>query len=252
MTTTHPDVYLAPGRSLAMAHVGNQQYPLRSDHKCLVCTSPHRTWIEAELVRGSSYRGIARDLEGFPHGSRKPATRESISNHYRNGHMPLGQEQQRQIIEHRAKELGHSVEDGVEPLADHVTVARLMVQRGIETLADRTMPVTAADTLKAAAFLRQVERESGADDDSAIFSEALMVYLEVAKQFIPPEKQAAYARALYANPILRALYEKQHSRSQEDDEQVEDDIEDAEIDYALEAPQDAAEPVQSSVGPEDW
>ena len=247
MTTT---TYTAPGNSLAMTRIGTQQYPLRSEPRCAVCNSPHRIWIEAELVRGSSYAAVHRELAGMPHGPRKVASQEAISNHLKRGHMPLGQEVQRQIIARRAQELGHSVEEGTMPLADHVTVARLMVQKGMQGLADGTMPLNAGDTLKAAAFLRQVERESGGEDDSAIYAEALMVYLDIAKKFIPVDKQSAYARALHASPILRGLYERQQKQAADYDE---DDIEDAEIEYAIEpAEPENVEPQKGSPPPEDW
>lgn len=243
--------YLQPGESLAMVQAGNRRYPVFTESRCSTCVSPHRQWIEAELVRGTSYTGISRNLAAFPHGPARVASVQSISNHVKNGHMPIPDDVRREIIESRARELGRSIEESRQPLADHVTVARLMVQSGMDALSDGTMEISAGDTLKAAAFLRQVEKESDSEDNAEVYSQALMVYLEVAKQFIPMERQAAYARALHSNPILRALYQQQQA-AQIEEAMGDLEIEEAEVEEDVSAEVEEEPENNSAPPPEDW
>lgn len=241
---------------MVVTKIGNRAYPIRSEPRCRVCNSPHRQWIEAQLVRGMSYRSIAHEVEGMPNGSAKVPSRESIGAHFRNGHMPLGQDVQRQIIERRAREIGRDVENGDgTSLADHVTVAQMIVQRGVEQVADGTMPLSASDVLKASAFLRQVEASTQGADDAEIWAEAMAVYMGIAQQFIPADKHRAYARALHASPLLRALASRQ-SRDVEVGEVVQPDNESQEDqDEPQEDEQDeqgASVRNTSTPPPEDW
>lgn len=259
---------------MVMTSIGGRQYPLRSEPRCKVCNSPHRQWVEAELVRGSSYAAIAREVASMPHGRRPIPSRSSISTHAKQGHMPLSQDTQRRIIERRAQELGRDVDSGEEPtLADHVTVAQMIVQRGVEAVADGKLPLNASDVLKASAFLRQVEMSSSGQDDSQVWAEALSVYMQIAQQFIPPSQHQAYARALHSSPILRALAQRHlEGPSAEDALVVDEDVEDAEVEEEgpeqeeQQAPDPEPAPVQaaepepvsapsrrgSTPPPEDW
>lgn len=195
--------------SLVMTRIGGRDYPMRSESNCLTCQSPNRLFIESELMRGKSYRTISKSLEGLPTGVKgRHPSHESISNHVKQGHVPVAQETQRRIIERRAKEIGRSVELDEDLLADHITVNQMIVQRGVEMAADGTLEIKASDVLAASRFLRQVEQESGTDTDAQVWVEAIMEYMEVAQRFIPPAAWNEYSRALNASPVLKALAER--------------------------------------------
>lgn len=211
-------------RSLVMTQIGGQQYPLRSEPRCGVCQSPHRLFIEERLVRGDSYASIAREVSGLPHGDRTPPSKQSISIHTRNNHLPLGQSTQRRIIERRAQEIGQSVEDSEDPLADWLTLNQMVVQRGVEKIASGELDVTTGDVLRASQFLHDVEQEASEDLDQDVWVEAMMEYMEIAKRFIPPQVWDQYGAALHASPVLRALQARRETAA---DQAVQGQIEQA-------------------------
>ena len=195
--------------SMVMTRIGGVDYPLRSDPNCKTCQSPHRIRIEADLIRGHSYRAIARSLEGLPEGVKGHPTRESISNHVQKGHLPIGQAVQRRIIERRAREIGQAVEDSEEPLVDHITINRMIVQKGFEAMASGSLDIKASDVVQASRFLHQVEKEAGGDIDAQAWIQAVMEYMEIAQRFIPSDQWAAYGAALQRSPVLRSLAQRQ-------------------------------------------
>lgn len=204
MTTARPT-------SLVMTRIGGQDYPLRSEPNCKTCQSPQRLFVEAELVRGRSYRSIARSLDGLPAGEKGHPSHESIANHVKQGHVPVAQSVQRRIIERRAIEVGRSIEADEDVLADHVTVSQMIVQRGLEKVADGTLDLKASDIIAASRFLHDVEKSAGGEVNAEVWVEAVMEYMEIAQQFIPPAAWTAYSAALNQSPVLRALAERQAS-----------------------------------------
>ena len=191
--------------SLVMARVGGENYPMRSEANCKTCQSPNRLHIESELVRGRSYRTIARSLVGMPEGVKGHPSHESIANHVKGGHVPLGQAAQRRIIERRAVEIGRAVEDSEDPLTDYVTLNQMIVNKGVEMMASGDLDIKATDVIAASKFLYGVEQGAGGEVDVQAWIEAVTEFMEIAQKHIPPSAWQAYAAELHASPVLKAL-----------------------------------------------
>ena len=194
--------------SMVMTRIGGQDYPVRSEPTCKTCQSPHRQFIESELIKGRSYATIARSIEGLEPGPKGHPTAENLANHCKSQHLPIGHATQRRIIERRAIDLGRSIEHDQDTLADHVTVSQMIVQRGLEMVVDGALDIKGADVLAAAKFLHQVEQAAGGETDAQVWMEALMVHLELAQKWMPPEALAGYSRDLNSSPVLKALAAK--------------------------------------------
>ena len=214
------------GRSLVMTRIGDRDYPLYSEPKCSTCQSPHRATIEAMIVQGSSYRSAAREAARLPHHDRPAPSHHSIANHVKTGHLPLPHAVQRKIIEKRAREVGKSVEEGDEPLADYLVVNQLIIQRGLAAMSEGKIDLKASDVIAASRFLHDVEREAVGDTDGQVWMEALMAYMEIAVEFIPIESRGAYGAALHASPVLRALAKRQQQQQQAIEGHLDEDAED--------------------------
>lgn len=198
--------------SLVMTQIGGNTYPMRSYPTCRVCQSPHRLMIETELVRGASYASIAREVEPLNHRGRSIPGATHIASHVKNNHLPLGAGTRRRLIERRAQEIGRSVEDDQDPLADYLTLQQMIVQRGFEAIQSDSLQVSASDLIQASKFLHQVETESSGNDgdlDQETWRDTLMAYMEIAQRFIPAEHWQAYGRALAQSPVLNALANRQ-------------------------------------------
>lgn len=203
-------------RSLVMTRIGGQDYPLRSEPRCSTCQSPHRMLIEDRLIRGDSYASIAREVAALPHDEHKrPPGKQSISIHTRQGHMPLGQSTQRRIIERRAKQAKQSIEESEDTLVDYLTLNQMLVQQGFEKMVTGELNFSAADVLRASQFLRDVEKEAAEDVGQEVWIEAMMEYMAIAKQFIPPQMWDQYGAALHGSPVLAALQRRQQGQPEQ-------------------------------------
>jgi hypothetical protein len=207
--TTHPS-------ALVMTRIGGQDYPMRSVPTCKTCQSPYRADIESALVKGSSYASIARDIEARPNPGRlgHPSV-NSITDHVKKGHLPIGPAAQRALIERRSKEIGLDIENEVVNLADHVTVARMVVQKGFEAIQAGDLTPDVKDVMAASKFLFEIDRQTQAGLDQETFMAVLHAYMEVATKFIPPEMFQAYGRALDAHPTLRMVTAKMEQQARE-------------------------------------
>lgn len=202
--TQHPNP-----SSMVMTRIGGVDYPMRSVPSCKTCQSPQRTLIENELVKGRSYAVIRRELEGLPGGDRGHPSAEGISEHVKNGHVPIGASLQRRLIERRAKDIGRNIEAAEESLADYVTVQQMIVSRGFERLQGGEIQPDVKDLIAASRFLHDVESQGDNGLGEEVMLQALHAYLEVARTFIPPDRWAEYGRAMAANPVLLAIAQKQ-------------------------------------------
>jgi len=196
--TVHPS-------SMVMTRIGGKEYPLRSVPNCKTCQDPNRILIENELIRGMSYASIARSLEGKPEGSLGHPGAVAISDHVKNGHLPLGPSTQRRMIERRAKDIGRSIDEAEDTLVDYVTVNQMIVSRGFERMQDGEINPDVTDVIAASKFLHQIEQTVGGGLDEQAWESAMLAYMDVARQFIPPDRWQEYGAALYQNPILRAM-----------------------------------------------
>lgn len=203
-------------QSMVMTRIGGVEYPMRSVPTCRTCQSPYRVEIENDLLRGYSYAAIARGIEGRAPGNLPHPSAESISAHLSNQHMPVQAAAQRRLIERRAEEIGRNIENEVEALADHVTLARMVVARGFERLQSGEIQPDLDEALAASRFLFQVEQQQDTSDlDQQALLQVLHAYMEITQQFVPPEQWEAYGRAVRSHPIIREMAERQEASRRE-------------------------------------
>lgn len=197
--------------SMVMVKVGKKTVPAKHVPNCKVCSSPHRRWIEAQLLKGYSYSKIAQGVATFPDDGGHHPKSGSIGGHVKNGHLPLDTDTQRQMIEERAKRIGRSIEDDAYSLVDHVVVNDMILQRGFERMLAGEIEPDVKDLAAAIKARHAIEADLEQGFDIEAYQQALFTYLEIAQEFIPPEAFAEYGKALNENPILRAITAKQDS-----------------------------------------
>jgi hypothetical protein len=204
--TAHPS-------SMVMTRIGGKEYPLRSMPTCRTCQNPNRMFIENELLRGMSYASIARALEGMQTGHLPHPNAEAISDHINRGHLPLGASAQRRLIERRAKVIGRNIETAEDSLVDYVTVNQMIVSRGFERLQEGEIAPDLTEVIAASKFLHQIEQNAGGGIDEQAWRDAMLVYMEVAREFIPADRWQEYGAALSSNPILLAMAQAQERKA---------------------------------------
>ena len=187
--------------SLGMSYyrVGGNLYARQYKAGCKVCASPYRADVEIAIASGEHYTRIADRL---PEDAELEA--KHLSAHFRSNHMPLRQAAVRQIIDDRATELGKAIEEGANQIADHVALARVVVQRSFERIANGSLEPTVADGIAAAKILQQ----TGVNDeqvDKAVYVEAFIQYMQTAQQVMSKEQFTAFGQSLAKNQTLRAL-----------------------------------------------
>lgn len=200
--TSHPG-------SMVMVDVNGAQYPMKRVAQCRTCTSPHRRDIERMILEGVSYNRIAQEIGARPEPDRWPhPLSSSIRKHVGHGHMPIGPTMERALIDRRSKEIGRDLENHQESLIDFQAANELIIQRGMARMARGELKPSMSDLARAIGqqFTMQQATENGVDSDT--WEEAFMVYMEVAQQFVPVERQQEFGRALAQHPVLRAMAAK--------------------------------------------
>lgn len=197
-----------PKPALVTVRIGDRDYPVVTRPNCRTCTHPDRAEIEHKIMSGYAYTAIATWLKGqetdqreADPGSDPPHAPgpESLRNHA-STHMSLAGNVQRALIDRRAGEINLDVD--AELVVDHIAMSRLVVKMGMEGLADGTIKPDMGDIMNAAKFLAANDiRDDGPDTDA--WREALMAYMEVARQFIPATNWPAFSMALRDHPALR-------------------------------------------------
>lgn len=196
---------LEPPTSMTMVLIGGREYPLRSVPNCRTCQSPHRRFIENELLAGRSYKAIVRQLADLEDAGRlgHPSA-EALSHHVKQGHLPNPVHTRRQIMEKRAEEIGAKIE-GSDSIIDHLTVNQMVIQRGFERLVAGEIEPSVSDLMSAIQFQQRVEETSEEGYDAEAYQNALFAYLEIAQKYIPPEVFNRYGRELSRHPIIQAI-----------------------------------------------
>jgi hypothetical protein len=193
--------------SMIMTRVNGRDYPLKSVPTCKTCQSPHRLWIENELLQGRGYRTIARSLPEET-ADTNPSY-QGIRNHYDQQHMPINQAVQRSIIERRQKEIGRNIEEAVDEQVDKILVTEMIVHKGWELLQSSAAQPTVAETLAAVKLLNELERSSETDVDNETWVATMQVMMEAAHAIMTEDQWHTFGRSLSQNPILRALASKE-------------------------------------------
>lgn len=203
-----------PG-SVVMVEINGRKYPMKTVARCLTCMSPHRQQIELAILEQHSYQRIADSLIGLETGARSHPTATAIREHVIRGHMPIGPAAERALVEERAKQLGRNIEDAATNLADYASVNQIIIQRGMGRLARGELKPSMAELLTAIRMQHAIDSSTEDGLDSQAWQEALVVYMEVAQRFIPPELFQSYGQALAQHPVLRALMTGRSQRALE-------------------------------------
>lgn len=195
-----------PG-SMVMINVHGAQYPLKTVTQCRTCMSPHRMMIENAVLEGQSYKTIAKSLEGLPLGHRgwpHPAM-DSIQRHVNSNHMPIGPTTERILIERRSEEIGRSLENHATSLIDYQGLNELIIQRGVSGMARGELKPSMGDVLRAISNQHNFAMAAEDSVDSQAWQDALLAYMDVVNEMMPPEMMGEFGRRLAQHPVLRNL-----------------------------------------------
>jgi hypothetical protein len=194
-----------PPHSVVMVEVNGQQYPMRSERKCKTCQSPYRLEIEKMICAGSSYLSVVSALEGRKSGRLGHPTSENLRHHIEKQHMPLGKTMVHALVRERSNELGRDMETYGSTLVDYVAANRAVIQLGMEGIASGELKPNISEMLAAIRMEHTVQQSLGDGLDAQAWQDAMLIYMEVAQRFIPPDRMGEYGRALATNPILRGI-----------------------------------------------
>jgi hypothetical protein len=134
-----------------------------SEPRCATCQSPHREWIEHQLVMGMSYKRIADQIVGGP-------SRKSISNHFVE-HMALAKQAIRAELEAEASTIGQDVDAGVRGAITMRGMLAVLIQKGYQ---DAVNSVTDVEPKDMAQFIK-IYNELNEDSGTAAVEEAKLV-----------------------------------------------------------------------------
>lgn len=193
-----------PG-SVVMVEVNGQKYPMKTVSQCRTCMSPYRMEIEQAVLEQRSYQKIADAVADREPGTLPNPGYQSIREHVIRNHMPIGPTAERALVEARAKSIGRDIETYASGLADYVSVNQIIIQRGMDRLARGELKPSMSELMAAIRMQHSIETVSEDGVDAQAWQEALMAYMEVAQQFIPPEHFQSYGAALAQHPVLRAM-----------------------------------------------
>jgi hypothetical protein len=191
-----------------MIRIGGRDFPIKSVHNCRTCQSPHRMFIENELLSGRSYMGIARQVADLPTGHLPPPGNQSITKHVKEGHLPQPIQTRRRIVDKRAEKLGAAVA-GEDDLSDYITLLDMTINRGGERLLAGEIDPGMGDLLNAIGLKQRIEATSTEGYDTEAYQQSMFIYFEEAQNVMSHEQWTRFAKGLASNPLLKALMAKQ-------------------------------------------
>lgn len=200
-------------QSMTMIRIGGEDYPQISDPRCLVCQSPHRLFIENEILRGRGYTAINRQVRAMDPDALSEHGNRSIAHHVTQRHLTAPAQARKDIIDHRAKQIGLDIM-GEGNATDHVTVLQMIVHRGKEQMDMDKLNVSTSDLLRAIQMLDEIEKTSPEGFDAEAQEQAYMVYFEEARERMTPDAFADFCAAIDRSPILAALNKKASGEGQ--------------------------------------
>lgn len=210
-----------PSQSVVMYQLGGRLYPMRSEPRCNTCQSPYRLEVEKKILRGYGYTAVANSL---PDDAGLSVS--SIRTHVRNGHLPLDETVKRAAVEARAVELGLDLEGHEQSLVDHITFAKVGVQKAFERVMNGDEEITVSDGIALANLLLKVDQNIQGGVDSQLITEVFHAYMRAFMMVVTDERmQQQFARRLSSDPVMVSLYNRWQSNS----ELEEGSFEDAEV-----------------------
>ncbi len=186
--------------SAVMYRVAGRTYPMNINPRCHTCRSPYRSFIENQILCGYTYKQIA---ESLPEDMRLNA--RQISDHYRNGHMPLAEAARRAIIEQRARQKNLDAENGLDTLVDSITVLQSIVRDGSDRLARREIEPSVKELMAAAETLIALERDGEGSSDWEEVSQGIQHVMAMAKSHMSNEQFLEFSRDIVTSPFLKSL-----------------------------------------------
>lgn len=196
-------------RSIVMVRLGSVEAPYKYVPNCDTCQSPHRAFIEQQAMLGNTYPSIEDEIADYDHEGRDIPSRVSMMKHMQK-HVPLHLARRMAIYEARAKERGDNIVDSVNSSLDHVSVAKLILQRGHERMESGDIEPDMKDVLAAANMLAKLESEvgSGGGIDFNIFRTAFQSLMEITEAYLPMNAREPWRNAVKRDPILNQLREQ--------------------------------------------
>lgn len=193
----------------ATVQIGGKDYAYKTIKNCFTCQSPHRDYIENCLLMGMPYQRIYDSLEDMDPGvTGSHPTVASIGSHYRRDHMPIVSTTQRMLIEERGRNIGLDIQNHAGSLVDYQTLNQIVIQKGMRRIVDGEIEPSMADTLSAIRMQHSIDQSVGDGLDVETMQETMLLFMEIARDFIPPDRMTEYGRALNNHPVLRALINK--------------------------------------------
>lgn len=198
-----------PPASIVQTQVNGRTYAMKSVAQCKTCQHPNRFDIEEMMCQGRSYRTIMRALPEGPEWDDLNPSYEALRQHFVQEHMPLPQAARRRLIERNYEKSGRKIEEAVDDLIDnYVTVAELVVQRGVERLNAGEIEPEVSDVLNAVKTLHAINQSSQAGVDQDVWQNVMMTYMEEVSRIMNPDQLQALGKRLNQNPMLKALAAK--------------------------------------------
>ena len=194
--------------SMVLVRVGNRTVPAKTGARCRVCQSPHRAQIEAWILEGYTRPTILAQLADMEDGPLGQPTEKSLRVHTEN-HLPLEARAQAAIIDRRAEQLGDEIEKYGGRVADHLSALDMVVLQGFDALQKGTINVDSTPLMKAIDLKHKIEMSADGGVDANVWRDALMEYMRIAVEFIPPERRHEFSTALTNSPVLAALAKSQ-------------------------------------------
>lgn len=182
--------------------IGGREYPLRSEANCLTCQSHYRVEIENALLKGYSYASVARSIPQAGLSS------QNIYEHVNNGHLPLDEHLRRVVIEQRATELGRDIQRSDGVLTDHITFARLGLQKVLERMQTGELVPGINEGIQFANLLFRLDEFAGESVDQSAIAASFMAFMEAAKAVMDQAQFVRFGKLLDRNPVLHALSQK--------------------------------------------
>ena len=191
-----------------VVRVAGRDYYYKTVKNCKTCRSPHRDFIENSIMKAMTYTSIADQLQDMDEGDLGHPTAPQISNHVQRNHMPIVAAAERALIEQRQRDLGRDLDARVGSLVDYASANQIVIQRGMARLVDGEITPSMGDLLAAIRNQHTIEQSVGDGLDLEAYQGALFAFMEIARDFVPPDRQQEYGRALANHPLLRAMMNK--------------------------------------------
>lgn len=187
-----------------LVRVGGKTYPAKEVPQCRTCRSKYRPQIEQGLISGMTYQVAVRELIDpyDDHSTLGTPSYQSLLNHVNKGHMPMPYVMQRRMLERRAEELGRSIEEGKDSLADPLAIIRSIVQTGFDMVSRGDLRPSMSELLKALQLQAAIEG-GGEENTEDTWRTALITYMEIVQQNVSPEVFQRISRAMASSPVMK-------------------------------------------------